>query len=154
MLGGTNVGLVVANHTYMKINSGFGVGTKQETYGGKALRHAATLRLQLFNAGILKGSGGIIQGSEVGIKLIKNRIGNSFGETRVGLVRDYGFIDEWSLHQRLSAAGVIVTSGAWSSFLMGDEEIKYQGWMGLWTKCYERPEIKTYLIEQYRNLEM
>jgi len=142
-LGGTNVAIVICNHEYALINKN--TRKTRDTYGGEALKHAASLRLELFLCGLIVGAGGVVLGREVGIRVVKNRLGIK-GECRLALLDGLGFSNLWTVHKELSAAGVIVQNGSWSTMVLDGTEIKFQGWHGLDAKCQADPELWQRLV--------
>lgn len=153
-LGNTSVAVVIANHEYANIDMQHGGAhaTKRETYGGAAVRHLASIRVQLYNAGWIKSSDGSIVGRKVGANLVKNRLGNPFGSTEIALIAGVGIDNVWSLYDRLKAAGVITVSGAWAAINLDGELLKFQGWTGLSTKCVEDPTLFPRLVSVYQTL--
>lgn len=133
-LGNTNVAVVVCNHEYENINTAK-FGKKRETYGGAAIRHLASIRMQLFNRGYIKTTNGEIVGRETGVKLVKNRLGNAWRETSFALLSGIGVDNLWSIFTRLSEANLIEKKGSWSAINLDGEIIKFQGWTGLQEKC-------------------
>lgn len=77
-LSNTNIALVILNHEYEKINMG-GFGKKRETYGGEAVRMAASIRMELHatKGQWLPDANGVIIGRKVGVKLVKSKLHGS-----------------------------------------------------------------------------
>lgn len=154
-LGNTKIALVVCNHEYENIQMGFmanKVGKKRETYGGEAIRHLSSIRLQLFPAGWIKRADGSIIGREVGAKLVKNRLGAPWGEARVALLSGIGIDNVWSVYQRLAAAKLVTVSGGWAAINLDGEVMKFQGWSGLVSKCQEDSTLFPRLVSVYQTL--
>lgn len=154
-LGNTKIALVVCNHEYENIKMGFmasKVGKKRETYGGEAIRHLSTIRLQLFPAGWIKRADGAILGFEVGAKLVKNRLGVPWGEVRVALLAGIGIDNVWSVYQRLTEAKLITVAGGWAAINLDGKVIKFQGWSGLAAKCQEDATLFPRLVSVYQSL--
>lgn len=150
-LGNTNVAVVIANHEYQTLGMG-GKKARKETYGGAAVRHLASIRFQLYNDGWIKRSDGSVIGRSVGVNLIKNRLGNPFGGTKVALLSGVGVNNTWSLYERLKEAKIIVVSGSWAAINLDGEEIKFQGWSGLDKKCKEDDTLFPRLVSVYQSL--
>lgn len=153
-VGNTKIMLVVCNHQYEKIGHfGGAPGPKRETYAGEALRLATSVRLELYNAGQLKVGDGTVVGREVGVKLIKHRLGCP-GETRIALLYGLGADNVWSIYQVLVGAKFISHPGGsgWDSVNLGGEIglVKFRGWAGLREKVAEIPELFPRLVEAYR----
>lgn len=136
-LSASKVALVVLNHEYQKINTGgfSRPGVKRETYGGEGLRSLASTRLELYPAGYVKRSDGVVLGREVGAKVVKNRFGPSPAETRFALLNGTGINNVWSIYERFRRAKLIQVSGAWATLNLDGELMKFQGWAGLAEKC-------------------
>ncbi len=150
-LGNTKIALVMLNHEYEKIG-GFqkgGMGPKRETYGGEAIRLAASVRMALYNHGNLKLSNGSVIGREVGARLVKNRLGNPFGEAVFAMVSGIGIDNVWTIFDGLVRAGIIVVSGSWAAINIEGTIHKFQGWQGLGEKCREVPELFGQLVALY-----
>jgi recombination protein RecA len=153
-LGNSKIAVIIANHEYENINMGFGgMGKKRETYGGAAIRHLASIRLGLFSAGEwLKRSDGVIIGRVIGVKLIKNRLGTPWGESRLALIAGVGIDNVWSLFKKLKNANIIQVSGSWAAINLDGEILKFQGWQGLADKCKEDSTLFSRLVSVYRGL--
>jgi recombination protein RecA len=153
-LGNTNIALMIANHEYEKLNLGSGGGgKKKETYGGKAVQHLSTIRVQFYNGGWIKGRGGEVIGRKVGANLVKNRLGNPFGSTEFAMISGIGIDNVWTLYESLKQAGVIVVSGSWSALNLDGEVLKFQGWLGLAEKCKEDDTLFPRLVSVYLSLD-
>ena len=154
-LGNTKIALVVCNHEYENIQMGFmagKVGKKRETYGGEAIRHMATLRIKLFPAGWIKRADGAIIGREVGVQLVKNRLGSPLGEARMALLSGIGVDNVWSIYQRLAVAKLITVAGGWAAVNLDGKVLKFQGWSGLAEKCREDSTLFSRLLSVYQSL--
>jgi len=154
-LGNTKIALVVCNHEYENIQMGFmvgKVGKKRETYGGAAIRHMSTLRIQLFPSGWIKRADGAIIGREVGAKLVKNRLGHPWGEAQVALLSGIGVDNVWSIYQRLATAKLITVAGGWAAINLDGKGMKFQGWSGLAAKCREDSTLFPRLLSVYQSL--
>lgn len=150
-MGNTNVGLVVCNHEYQNIKIGKKVGRARESYGGDAIRHLASIRLSLWPAGEwVKRADGEILGRVIGAKLIKNRLGNPWGEAKVALLSGAGINNVWSIFEKLKRSGIIATSGSWAAINLDGEDIKFQGWNGLTQKCMEDETLFPRLVSIYQ----
>jgi recombination protein RecA len=152
-LGNTKIAVVICNHEYQNIRMAGRVGKARETYGGDAIRHLASIRMQMFSAGEwLKDADGRVLGRVVGVKLTKNRLGNPWGEARIALYSGIGIDNVWTIYRELSAANIIVTSGSWSAINLDGSEIKFQGYRGLSRKCEEDPTLFPRLVSVYQGL--
>ena len=154
-MGNTNVGLVVCNHEYQNIQMGKSkkVGTLREGYGGDAIRHLASIRLSLFYGGEwVKRSDGAVLGRVVKAKLVKNRLGNPWGEARIAILSGVGVNNVWSIYQKFKDAKIMSASGSWAAINLDNEIIKFQGWSGLAQKCEEDPTLYPRLVTVYKGM--
>lgn len=150
-IAGTNIAVVICNHEYEQIMK-HGFGKKRETYGGEAIRLAATYRIELFNLGFIKRGDGQIIGRQVGAKLVKNRLGKPWGQTSFALIPGIGVDNSWDLYEGLRDRGVIVISGSWAAVNLDGTVIKFQGWAGFQAKCAEDPTLFPRLVTVYQTL--
>lgn len=152
-MSNTNVGLVVCNHEYQNIQMGKKVGTVREGYGGDAIRHLASIRLSLFYGGEwVKRSDGAILGRVVKAKLVKNRLGNPWGEARIAILSGKGIENIWNIYEKFKAAKIMSASGSWAAINLDGEIIKFQGWSGLAQKCEEDPTLYPRLVSVYKGM--
>lgn len=155
-LAGTKIAFVILNHEYQVINTGgFGYhGPRKETYGGSGVRHAGTLRLQLYNSGTqIKRSDGWVMGRVIVAKPVKNRLGDSNLEAMVPIMNGTGVCNHWTLCEDLRRANIIVTAGSWSAINLDGQEIKFQGWSGLAARCGEDPTLYGRLVSVWRQVQ-
>lgn len=133
-LGNTNIGLVVINHEYQSWSSG---KTRRETFGGEAMRAAASIRLKLYSVGNYLERGGVTIGREIGADLIKDKIfGKTGGRARFALLNNIGIDNTWTLFAELKRHGVIVQGGGgWCAVNLDGEDLKFQGWNGFQELC-------------------
>jgi recombination protein RecA len=152
-LGGTNIAFVVINHTYEKINM-MGVGKKRETYGGEAVRLAASIRMEMHHVmnGRLKDSQGVVLGHKVGARLVKNRLGNPNVECEFAIIPGKGIDNTWTLFDDLKGAGLITTSGSWGSFNLEGDIQKFQGFNGFTRIMVDHPETFQKLVAVHQGL--
>ena len=153
-LGGSKIALVILNHEYEMINSGFGgFGKKRETYGGSAVRHAGSIRIQLYNSGTqIKRSDGWVMGRVIVAKPVKNRLGDSNIEAHVPIISGVGVENTYTLFEEFKRLKVCVTSGSWSAINLDGQVINFQGWSGLKEKCTEDPTLFDRLVSVWRTL--
>lgn len=153
-LGNTQVGLIIANHEYQNIQMGNRAQTRRESYGGDAIRHLASIRLSLFYAGewVKRSSDGEILGRVVKASLIKNRLGNPWGEAKLAILSGVGVNNTWSIFDKLKEAKLMTSSGSWSTINLDNEDIKFQGWAGLQAKCAEDPTLFPRLVSVYKGI--
>jgi len=155
-LAGSKIAFVILNHEYQVINTGgFGFhGPRKETYGGSGVRHAGSLRLQLYSSGTyIKRSDGWVMGRVVVVKPVKNRLGDSNLEAAVPFMNGTGIENVWTVFEDLKRANIIVTSGSWSAMNLDGQEIKFQGWSGLKEKCGEDATLYGRLVSVWRQVQ-
>ena len=145
-LGGRKIAVVILNHEYESVGGfggGFGSGPRKQTYGGGGVRHAGTLRVQLFSKGNqIKASDGSHLGREVVARLTKNRLGvQSIQEAVIPLLHGSGVENVYTLFADLKKAKIIVTGGSWSCINLDGDVFKFQGWSELKKKCAEHPTL-------------
>jgi recombination protein RecA len=153
-LGRTKVAIVIANHQYEsfgKGKSGFGQATQKMTYGGSAVRHLASIRINLFNLGYINYKGEHI-GRQVGAFLDKNRLGNPYKKIDFALISGIGIDNIWSIYETLKNSKIIVVDGSWSAINLDGEVLKFQGWNGLSDKCKENPLLFNKLLSVYNSI--
>lgn len=153
LLGNTNIALVILNHEYQKIQTGPSAfaGPKKETYGGEALRLAASIRIQLYSAGEqVKRADGVVLGKMVTAKLVKNRLGPSPIEADLAMLNSSGVNNVIEVYERLRKKGIIQVSGSWAGLNLDGVVHKFQGWSGLNEKCLEDPTLFAKLVSVYQ----
>lgn len=155
-LANTNIGLVILNHEYEKINTGPWAGKKRETYGGEAVRMAASIRMELHSVGNwLKQSDGVVIGREIGVKLVKTKLGGStMAACRLALVHGEGVSTTWTLFEAFKREGIIQTSGSWAAINLDGQVLNFQGFNGLTKLCAEDPTLEERLVKVYRGLNL
>lgn len=151
-LGGSRICFVIANHEYEMINTSPGrFGKKRETYGGSGVRHAGSVRIQLFNGpNLIKKSDGTVLGREVVAKLIKNRLGETYAQAVLPLLAGVGCDNTYTLYRDLKTAGIIVVNGSWATMNMDGALLNFQGWGGLRAQCAEDPTLFDRLCSVWR----
>lgn len=150
-IAGTKIAVLICNHEYQKINT-FGVGPKRETYGGEAIRRAATNRIEMFPMGWIKRSDGEVVGREVGVKMVKNRLGAPWGQARIAIIPSTGIDNTWDIFEYLKAKGVIQISGSWATMNLDGQLLKFQGWSGLQARIIEDQTLFPRLVTVYQAL--
>lgn len=133
-LGNSNIGLVIVNHEYQSWAMG---RTKRETFGGEAMRAAASIRIKLFSVGNYIERNGVTIGREVQADLIKDKIfGKTGGKARFALLNNIGIDNTWTLFEELKRRGIFVQGGAgWYAANLDGEDLKFQGWNGFQKLC-------------------
>jgi recombination protein RecA len=158
-LANTNIGMVILNHEYEKIQSGgWGSGRKKrETYGGEAVRMAASIRLELHptQGQWLPGTNGVIMGRKVGVKLVKTKLGGStMGACEVALIHGQGISTLWTLWDSFVAEKIIQTASNWSAINLDGEILKFQGFNGLQKLCEKDPTLEGRMVKVFEGLNL
>jgi recombination protein RecA len=154
-LGGTKISVVIVNHEYQSWSSG---RTRRETYGGEAMRSAASLRLKLYSAGNwLQDSRGNPLGREIECEVIKDKVYGSTGQRcSFALLHGVGIDNTWGLLEGLTRAGLASKGGGGHYAINLDGEIlKFQGWAGFRQLCLapataDKPSIFDRLVGAYQ----
>lgn len=134
-LGNSNIGLVIINHEYQSWAMG---KTKRETFGGEAMRAAASIRIKLFSVGHYFERSGVTIGREIEADLVKDKIfGKTGGKARFALLNNVGIDNTWTVFQELKRRGVIVQvpGAGWCAMNLDGEDLKFQGWNGFQKIC-------------------
>lgn len=151
-LGGTHIAFVILNHEYEVINTTPGrFGKKRETYGGSGVRHAGSVRIQLYSGGTqIKLSDGRVIGREVVAKLVKNRLGDNNVQATVPIINGCGCDNVYTLYHDLKRKGICVVNGSWAQINLDGEILSFQGWAGLRLKCSEDETLFDRLVAVWR----
>ena len=115
-----NVALIFINQVRDIIN-GFGYGEKTLTPGGRALRHTASLRLDIRRIGALKKGERII-GARVRAKVLKSRVCDPFQEAEFDLLYGLGISREGDLIDVATEMGLIAKEKG-SYYKFGDYDL-------------------------------
>lgn len=98
-------------------------GPKEITTGGRALRHAASYRLDIRPIEKLQDGNGTIIGNKIRVKTAKNKLNAPFKECTYDLIFGSGIDKEKDIVDMAVSLGVFEKGGAWISY--GDK--KFQG---------------------------
>lgn len=145
--------LLVVNQQYHKIGA-FGHGPKKATYGGKAIRYHASMRLETIRMGMLKDTAGSIIGMEGKIQPFKNKLSGYMGSEPFAIVRGEGVSNAWSLQEKLSKHRYIVSGGGWyTTNIAGEPQRRYQGgFRGLQLLLSQDPGLYQKFVDIYNAL--
>jgi recombination protein RecA len=102
--------LVFINQIRSKLGVMF--GNPETTPGGKALKFAASVRLDIRRIAAIK-SGEDVVGAQTKIKVVKNKVGPPFREATVDLMYGQGIVREADLLDLGTESGLIDKSGSW-----------------------------------------
>jgi recombination protein RecA len=155
-LAQSNAMLLAVNHVYTDIKTGFAArfGSKRVTYGGKAIRFHATVRLEFVRTGWVKLNDGTIVGIEVLCKPIKNNVAAPMNEQKLAILWGIGFDNVVPLYWKLQEHKYITGSGGWYRFATSDgEDVKFQsGFIGFGEKVTADPELFQKCVQIYNAL--
>lgn len=96
-------------------------GSPEITPGGRALKFYASVRLDVRRIGAIKDLQGVVIGSRVRTKVVKNKMAPPFTEAEFDIYYDEGISRSTSLIDVASEKGVIEKKGAWFSY--GEERL-------------------------------
>lgn len=153
-IGGTQMSVVVVNHEYHKINTfSRAPGGAKESFGGQGMKYASSIRMGLYGPlGLIKDTAGVVIGKKVGVRLDKNRLGDTMGSAEIAVLGGVGIDNLWTCFTNLQGHGLITTSGSWSSINLDGTIMKFQGLEGLRRKVLENEELYPRLVAAYRTL--
>jgi len=156
-LANTNIALVILNHEYEKIQTGGFAGKKRETYGGEAVRMAASIRLELHptKGQWLPGTNGVIIGRKVGVKVVKSKLGGStMAGCEIAVLHGEGVSNAWTLFESFKREGIIQTKDSWSAINLDGEILKFQGFNGLQKLFLKDPTLEDRMLKVYKGLNL
>lgn len=109
----TKTCMVFINQIRQKIGVMF--GNPETTSGGLALKFFASVRLDVRKIGVVKDGDETI-GSEVKVKVVKNKVAPPFRQAQFDLMHDYGISREADLINMALEDKLIDKSGAWLNY--------------------------------------
>lgn len=158
-LAAANATLFAINHIYTDIKTGFAArfGSKKVTYGGKAIRFHASVRIELVRTGAVKvrrDSEEVMVGSEILVKFIKNNVGVPMRNRTVAILWGIGLDNVVPIFWKLQQHKYITGSGGWYRFATSDgDEVKFQkGFVGFGEKVCSDPELFKKCVTIYNAL--
>lgn len=109
-----NTAILFINQIRMKIGVVF--GSPETTSGGRALRFAATTRLDLRRVSTIKDKEGVATGNRVRCRVKKNKLAAPFREAEFDIDFATGISTEGDLLELGVSKGVVEKSGSWFNF--------------------------------------
>lgn len=158
LLARANATLLAVNQVYTKIVTGFAArfqkGEKKITYGGLALRFAATLRIELVRTGSVSLNDGRFVGIEVLAKLNKNNVGVPWRNEKLAIMWGIGIDNVVPLFWKLSEHKYISVGGGWYTFATTEgHRVKFQNsFVGFGQKLTEDPALMELAVQIYKAL--
>ncbi len=156
-IANANTAFFIVNHNYTNIVTGFAARFSNSTkvsFGGKAIRHSACLRLYLTKMG--QGSDitlpdGRLIGNYVKCTPIKNQIAKPRQDRAVAVTWGVGFDNTIVLFDRLKELKHIEARGGWLYIKKPDGEEKsfQQGFLGLGKLFFEDPDLRKHCETLY-----
>ncbi len=112
----SNGALIFINQVREKIGMmGYG-GPQETTTGGRALKFYSSMRLEIRNAGQIKGKNEERIGHKAKVKVVKNKLAPPFREAVVEVYYGEGISREADLLNLGEELGIVKKSGSWYSF--------------------------------------
>lgn len=121
-------------------------GSKETTPGGNALKHYASVRLELTVTGKIKDVESGVAGNKVRIKAVKNKLFPPFREVELELFYGRGFSKESSLLSFALDLGLVQKNGAVYEYA----QKKYKGWNELLEVFIQDKELYNKLLQEIR----
>jgi len=131
----TGVTVIFINQIREKIGVMF--GSPETTGGGRALKHYASVRIDIRKIGAIKEADEVI-GNRVRFKIVKNKVGSPFREAEIDLLYGYGLNIYGDWLDVAADRGVIAKAGSWYSF--GADRIG-QGRISAYTFLKTNPDV-------------
>jgi len=148
MIGRQKICLVLTNQLRDKVGV-MGFGEKTQTSGGKAVGFHASVRLQLYNLGMIKKSDGTVVGARTKLKLKKNRLGPPSREVEYDIYFDSGIDSAPSWIDELVKHKLVKKRGAYYDYVDQEtgEEVIFTS-ANILTKFKENPALKKQVYER------
>lgn len=143
----TNTLLIFINQLRTNMNlMGYG-GNPETTSGGRALKYAASVRLDIRRIATLK-KGEEAMGSRIRVKVAKNKVATPFKSTEFDIIFNEGISREGELLNIGEQAGVVTKSG--NSYLYGEVKIG-RGYDSARQFLKENPKIAEEILSNIKN---
>jgi recombination protein RecA len=118
-------------------------GNPETTPGGKALKFYASVRLDIRRKDTIKDPSGAAVGSNVKVKVVKNKVAPPFTEAEFEIIFNHGINKEGSIIDVATTAGVVEKKGAWLQF---NGELIGQGKEAARASLVEKPELAQKIV--------
>lgn len=146
--------LMCINHVYDTIPTGFAAkfGSKRVSYGGKGIRYAASLRLDLVNKGFIETTDGNRVGIKVLAKVIKNSVGAPQTNREFAILWGIGIDNTIPIFWALKDKNYVKYHGGWYTFATDDGTTRkwQRSHVGFTELCVAEPDFYAKCAEIYR----
>jgi RecA/RadA recombinase len=136
--------VIILNQVYARIGIPGNV-----SYGGGGLKFASSIRVDMRRTGRLELPNGAIVGVEGQLSIEKNSLGN-FAKTAYAIAYLKGFVDAWTIFEKLQEAKYIQGAGGWQTF--SAEGHAPRKWQGGWARLSQMMEEEPPLAELLRSI--
>ncbi len=144
-------GTIVIFINQIRVNIGqMGYGSPEYTPGGKALKFAASIRIDIRRIAQIK-KGEEIMGGRVRVKVVKNKVAPPFKQTEFDLLYGEGISREGEIIALGSKMGIITKSG--QSYYYGEQSLG-RGYDASRNMLKENPEIAANIITKIKGTEI
>lgn len=152
LMSKSNTALIFINQIRSNIG-GYGNSPANTTPGGKALKFAASLRIEISRTGSIKDGDKII-GQTIKAKVVKNKVGSPFTEANFDFIYGSGISSEREILELGNKAGIISKGGAWISYTSDTgEAYKWQGLEKARLYIKDNPELKEELLNKLKDVK-
>jgi recombination protein RecA len=148
MIGRQKICLLLTNQLRDKVGV-MGFGEKTQTSGGKAVGFHSSVRLGLYNLGMIKKSDGTVVGARTRLKVKKNRLGPPSREVEYDIYFDSGIDSAPSWIDELIKFKLVKKRGAYYDYVDTEtgEEIIFTS-ANILAKFKENPALKKQVYER------
>jgi recombination protein RecA len=148
MIGRQKICLVLTNQLRDKVGV-MGFGEKTQTSGGKAVGFHSSVRLSLYNLGMIKKSDGTIVGAKTKLKVKKNRLGPPSREVEYDIYFDSGIDSAPSWIDVLIKHKLVKKRGAYYDYIDTEtgEEVIFTS-ANILSKFKENPLLKKQVYDK------
>jgi recombination protein RecA len=148
MIGRQKICLLLTNQLRDKVGV-MGFGEKTQTSGGKAVGFHSSVRLTLYNLGMIKKSDGTVVGARTRLKVKKNRLGPPSREVEYDIYFDSGIDSAPSWIDELIKFKLVKKRGAYYDYVDTEtgEEIIFTS-ANILAKFKENPALKKQVYER------
>lgn len=148
MIGRQKICLVLTNQLRDKVGV-MGFGEKTQTSGGKAVGFHSSVRLTLYNLGMIKKSDGTIVGAKTKLKVKKNRLGPPSREVEYDIYFDSGIDSAPSWIDALVKHKLVKKRGAYYDYIDTEtgEEVIFTS-ANILSKFKENPTLRKQVYEK------